>query len=130
MPTPLAPPSDISLNLALSLITASVIPVLLLDGNLSIIAASTSFRDAFDVAVEDVPGVLISGLGKGEWSSPELWSLLKTTADQGAPIYPYEMELISSRGLRHLVLNAQHLDDRVMSLQSSEPQADPQLSFM
>ena len=112
MPTTLTPPSDISLNLALSLIAASVTPVLLLDGNLSIIAASTSFRDAFDIAAEDVPGAWISGLGNGEWRKPELWSSLKAMADQGAPLYLYEMELASSRGPRHLILNAQRLDHR------------------
>ena len=111
MPTTLlAPPSDISLNLALSLISASVAPVLLLDGELCVLAASKSFLESFDVGPEDVPGARLADLGTGEWKVPQLWSLLKATAYSQASIRAYEMDLKSSRGRRRLVLNAQRLD--------------------
>jgi two-component sensor histidine kinase len=108
--TSLAPPSDIALNLALSLISASVAPVLLLDGDLSIVAASQTFLEAFDVGPDDVPGARLADLGNREWNVPQLWSLLKATAYGQASIRAYEMDLKSRRGLRRLVLNAQRLE--------------------
>ena len=107
--TALAPPSDIALNLALSLIAASVAPVLLLDGDLSIVAASHSFLEAFDVGADDIPGARLTDLGGGEWNVPQLWSLLKATAYGQASIRAYEMDLKASRGTRRLVLNVQRL---------------------
>jgi len=110
MPTTFAPPSDISLSLALSLISASVAPVLMLDGDLSVLAASQSFLESFNVGPEDIPGARLADLGTGEWNVPQLWSLLKATAYGQASIRAYEMDLRSSRGVRRLVLNAQRLD--------------------
>ena len=111
--TLLDPPSDIALTLALSLISASVAPVLLLDGDLTIVAASQSFREAFNVGPEDIPGARLADLGDGEWNSPQLWSLLKATAYGQASIRAYEMDLTTSEGVRSLVLNAQRLDNGV-----------------
>lgn len=111
--TATTPPSDIAMNLALSLIAASVAPVLLLDENLAIIAASQSFLEAFDVGLEEVPGAGLADLGNGEWNTPQLWSLLKATAYGQASIKAYEMDLKSGRGNRHLVLNAQRLDNSI-----------------
>ncbi len=111
--TALAPPSDIAMNLALSLIAASVAPVLLLNEDLTVIAASQSFLEGFDVGLEDIPGARLADLGDGEWNTPQLWSLLKATAYGQATIKAYEMDLQSRRGVRHLVLNAQRLDNGV-----------------
>lgn len=108
--TSLAPPSNIALNLALSLVSASVAPVLLLDGDLSIISASQTFLDAFDVNLEGIPGVRLADLGHGEWDVPQLWSLLKATAYGQASIHAYEMDLKSRRGVRRLLMNAQRLE--------------------
>ena len=111
--TLLHPPSDIALNLALSLIAASVAPVLLLDGDLAVVAASESFREAFDVGPEDIPGARLADLGSGQWNSPQLWSLLKVTAYGQASIRAYEMDLATSEGVKRLVLNAQRLDNGI-----------------
>ena len=46
MMTLTAPVPDFSLDLALSLVTASVAPVLLLDGDLEVVAASQSFSSS------------------------------------------------------------------------------------
>ena len=108
--TPLAPPSDIALNLALSLISASVAPVLLLDGDLSVVAASQSFLAAFAVDREAIPGVSLAELGSGEWNAPQLGSLLKATAYGQASLRTWEMDVKSGRGARRLVLNARRLD--------------------
>jgi len=107
--TPLATSSDIALNLALSLISASVAPVLLLDGDLSIVAASQSFLETFDIGTDRVAGVKMADLGGGEWNTPPLWALLKATAYGQAAIPAYEMDLASPSGSRRLVLNAQRL---------------------
>jgi two-component system, sensor histidine kinase PdtaS len=107
--TSLAPPSDIALNLALSLISASVAPVLLLDADLSIVAASQSFLDAFEVGPEDIPGARLADLGGGEWNVPQLWSLLKATAYGQAPLRAFEMDLNARDGVRRLILNVQRL---------------------
>lgn len=108
--TPPHEPADIALSLALSLIAASVAPVLLLDGDLSVIAASQSFIATFDVDPDDVPGARLAELGDGEWNVPQLWSLLKATAYSQATIRAYELDMKTRRGLRHLILNAQRLD--------------------
>ncbi|WP_298161065.1 sensor histidine kinase [Brevundimonas sp.] len=107
--TSLAPPSDIALNLALSLISASVAPVLLLDGDLSIVAASQSFLDAFDVGPEDIPGARLADLGRGEWHVPRLLSLLKAAARGEASIHALEVDLDTGDGQRRLILNVQRL---------------------
>jgi len=107
---PPPPPSDIALSLALSLIAASVMPVLLLDGDLSVVAASQSFMATFGVDPEDVPGAKLADLGDGEWNAPQLWSLLKATAYSQASIQAYEIDITTRRGVRHLILNAQRLD--------------------
>jgi two-component system, sensor histidine kinase PdtaS len=110
MSTSLDPPHDTALNLALSLISASVAPVLLLDGDLAVVAASQSFMETFNVGLEDIPGARLADLGDGEWNVPQLWSLLKATAYGQASIRAYEMDLRSSQGVRRLVVNAQRLD--------------------
>jgi two-component sensor histidine kinase len=107
--TSLAPPSDIALNLALSLISASVAPALLLDDDLSIVAASQSFLEAFDVGPEDIPGARLADLGEGEWNVPQLWSLLKATAYGQASSRAFEMDLNTRDGVRRLILNVQRL---------------------
>ena len=111
--TAIDPPSDIATSLALSLIAASVSPVLLLDEDLAIIAASQSFLDAFDVGPDAIPGARLSDLGGGAWKAPQLRSLLHATAHGQASIKAYEMTLMSRQGARHLVLNAQRLDNGI-----------------
>lgn len=105
------PSSDGPLGLALAVVGASAIPLLLLDGNLSIIAASESFWDRFDVDPSRSLGRHVSQLGRGEWNAPRLRSLLVATADGDAEISAYEMDFKGSRhGLRRLVLNARKLN--------------------
>lgn len=111
--TAIAPPSDIALNLALSLIAASVAPVLLLDEDLAIVAASQTFLDAFDVEPGSIPGARLAELGHGDWNAPQLSSLLKATACGQESIDEYELDVASCQGVRHLVLNAQRLDNGI-----------------
>lgn len=108
MATP--PPPDAPLGLALAVVGFSEIPLLLLDGDLSVIAASDSFWEQFDLDPARSLGRHLSQLGRGEWNAPRLRSLLTATADGDAEISAYEMDFKGARcGLRRLVLNARKL---------------------
>jgi two-component sensor histidine kinase len=108
---PTLPAPDIGLNLALAVIASSSAPLLLLDGGLLVIAASASFSGAFEVDGASIVGRKLSDLGNGEWSIPQLSSLLKATASGHANIDAYEMDLaLKNHGARRLVVNAQKLD--------------------
>ncbi|MHB8530447.1 MAG: sensor histidine kinase [Caulobacteraceae bacterium] len=96
-------------SLTLAVIASSNAPQLLLDGELTVIAVSTSFCLAFHVEPASVAGRPVFALGGGEWDLPQLRSLLEATARGDAEIPAYEMDLASSRGTRRLVLNAHRL---------------------
>jgi two-component sensor histidine kinase len=101
---------DVSLNLVLAVIASSNAPLLLLDGDCKVIAASTSFCHAFQVEQADVPGCQLFALGNGEWDVPQLRSLLTATVAGHADIAAYEMDLRpKGRGTRRLVVNAKRL---------------------
>jgi two-component sensor histidine kinase len=97
--------------LALAVVASSNAPLLLLDSNLTVIAASGSFCRAFQIEPDHVAGRPLPSLGKGEWNVPQLTGLLKATASGFAQVEGYEMELVrEGRGNRCLVLNATKLD--------------------
>jgi two-component system, sensor histidine kinase PdtaS len=109
-PQPLAHP-DVVLNLALAVIASSTAPLLLLNGDLTLIAASNSFCHAFQINPASVPGRALRSLGLGEWNQPQLMSLLKSTAAGYAEVEGYEIDLNrEDRQGRRLVLNAEKLD--------------------
>jgi two-component sensor histidine kinase len=106
---PLLP--DAANSLALAVVASSNSPVLLLDGEMKVVAASASFCRAFKIDPADAPGREIFVLGSGEWDAPRLRSLLKATLSGHAEIDEYEMDLKrAGEAPRHLVLNAQQLD--------------------
>jgi two-component system, sensor histidine kinase PdtaS len=109
---PHSPPDPaVALNLALALVASSTAPLLLLDKDLSVIMASTSFCSAFQIDSAKTQGCLLSELGLGEWNVPQLSSLLDATASGFAEIEGYEMDLKrEGRDTRRLVLNAKKLD--------------------
>jgi two-component sensor histidine kinase len=95
--------------LALALVAASDAPILLLDGDLDVVAASDSFSRAFQLAPAAVNGHSLFALGAGEWDVPQLRSLLRLTLS-GAPVGDYEMDLKRpGRGERRLVLTCHQL---------------------
>jgi len=102
---------EMALDLALAVIASSNAPLLLLDGDLAVLAASTSFCRAFQIDPANVPGHQLFELGAGEWDVRQLRSLLKATTSGHAKIEAYEMDLCrEGRETRRLVLNAQKLD--------------------
>lgn len=114
---------DIALDLALSLLAASVAPVLPLDGELEVIAASQSFLEQLDVDPDSVPGCRLADLSQREWNVPQIWSLLKATAYGQADIKAYEMDLKpAGRPARRLVLHARRLNQQSQTRRS--PVAD------
>lgn len=98
-------------GLVLAVVASSTAPLLLLDGDMRVIAASSSFCGAFHLKPAEVPGRLLSELGSGEWGAPQLASLLKATASGKAAVEAYEMDLkVKDSPPRKLVLNAKKLD--------------------
>ena len=103
--------SDVALNLALAVIASSTAPLLLLDGELMLIAASRSFYQSFQLDPGSAAGHTLAELGAGEWGVPQLVFLLKATAAGYADVEGYEIDLNRpGREGRRLVLNAKKLD--------------------
>ncbi|MGZ9098995.1 MAG: sensor histidine kinase [Brevundimonas sp.] len=99
------------LSLAMAVVGSSTAPLLLLDGDLNIIAASASFFTTFDIDPAGAAGESLFSLGGGEWNLPRLRSLLTATLSGAADVEAYEMDLRSERlGARSLLLNAHLLN--------------------
>jgi len=97
-------------TLALALVASSDAPILLLDGDLAVIAASASFSHAFQIDPASAAGRSIFSLGSGEWDVPQLRSLLRLTLSGAADVGPYEIDLKrAGRDLRRLVITAHQL---------------------
>ena len=104
-------PEATALSLMLAVIASSDAPLVLLDGELRVVAASASFCRAFQIDPASVPGNRFSTLGQGEWDVPQLNSLLEGTASGAAEVYGYEFELNrDGRDQRLLIINAHKLD--------------------
>lgn len=107
-PTPIN--DDGSLTLALAVVGSSVAPLVLLDGDLKVIAASASFLTEFQIDPAGAVGEPFLSLGDGEWNLPRLRSLLSATLSGAAAVEAYEIELKSRHlGDRALLLNARLL---------------------
>ena len=82
-------------------------PILVLDQNLRIIAASRSFYQTFQLARQNVRGHLLYEIDDGQWDIPELRTLLETIAKDHAPIDGYEVDREFPKiGRRFMCLNA------------------------
>ena len=107
--TPLRPESSSSLGLAL--VMASSTPLILLNEQLVVQAASGSFCRAFSIDPGSVVGLELFAMGNGEWDIPQLRSLLTSIASGAAAVDAYEMDLKrAGEPVRCLILNAQMLD--------------------
>lgn len=98
-------------SLMLAVIASSDTPLVLLDGDLKIIAASASFCRVFQIDPANVSGNRLSELGQGEWNVPQLNALLEGTAFGAAEVHAYEFDL--KRGEekpRLIVINARKLE--------------------
>ncbi|PTS80776.1 histidine kinase [Sphingomonas sp. HMWF008] len=98
-------------SLGLALVFSSATPLVLLDAGLVVKAASRSFCSAFELDPKTVIDTKLSELGSGEWSVPQLGSLLRATVSGNAAIEAYEFDLVRiGRPTRNLVVNAHKLD--------------------
>lgn len=111
MKTQVPPGATEPLSLAMAVVGSSTAPLLLLDGELNVLAASASFCRSFDIDPASVDGQGLAELGNGEWGVPRLFSLLMATASGFAKVEAYEMDLKrKDKEPRRLVLNAHKLD--------------------
>ncbi|MEG3143338.1 histidine kinase dimerization/phosphoacceptor domain -containing protein [Sphingomonas sp. RT2P30] len=107
--TPIAHSAETSLGLAL--VMSSATPLLLLDEELAVRAASSSFCTAFDLDPAAVTGATLPALGTGEWGGRQLRSLLRATVTGDAAVKAYDMDLVRlGHDTRQLVVNAHLLD--------------------
>jgi two-component sensor histidine kinase len=103
--------ADVTLDLALAVIASSTAPLLLLNGDLTLIAASESFCRAFQIDAASVPNRPLRELGAGEWDLPQLIALIKATASGYAEIDGYEIDFHrKGHENRRLVLNVRKLE--------------------
>ena len=98
-------------SMSIALISSSFSPLVLLNEDLTIIAASNSFCLAFDVDCTGVTGKKLADLGQGEWNVRQLDSLLRATVAGNASIEVYEMDLVrAGKETQCLLINAHTLD--------------------
>jgi PAS domain S-box-containing protein len=82
-------------------------PLVVLDHDLRVIAASRSFYKTFHLVREDVRGHLLYEVDGGQWDIPELRDLLETIGNGQATIEGYEVEReFPTIGHRVMLLNA------------------------
>lgn len=98
-------------TLALAIVKSSAAPVLLLDGSLTALAASTSFCRTFQLQANAIVNRSLADIGAGEWNAPQLDALLKATGAGFSNIQDYEMDFAQKgKPLRRLMINATKLD--------------------
>ena len=110
MTAPQPSSEDVALSLTLAVVSSSPAPMLLLDGQLTVITASRSFCDAFEVGPADLEGRSLYELGRGEWDMPQLRALMTATASGEASAGPHEMDFKRPRSPnRRLIVEARRL---------------------
>jgi two-component sensor histidine kinase len=85
-------------------------PLLVLDQDLRVVAASRSFYLRFKMVPREVQGRPVYALGDGQWNIPELRLLLEKILPQHALMEDYEVQLdFSGLGRRAMLLNARQV---------------------
>ena len=106
------PAADPVTKLAEAMVIDSETPLIMLDDDLTVIAASLSFCRTFGLDCTILPGSSILEMGDGEWDVARLRSLLRATGSGGANIEKYELPLRDREGggERCLELSAHRLE--------------------
>jgi two-component sensor histidine kinase len=105
------PPNETVTSLAMALVESSKAPLLLLDDDVVVIGASTSFCNTFNLDPATIVNRRLADLGAGEWDVPQLNSLLMATIAGAAEIDAYEMDLVrEGKATCRLILSAHKLD--------------------
>ena len=111
MVEPMPLPNETVTSLAMALVKSSKAPLLLLDDEVVVIGASTSFCNAFNLDPVTIANRRLADLGAGEWDVPQLNSLLLATIAGAAEIDAYEMDLVrEGKATCRLILSAHKLD--------------------
>jgi chemotaxis protein methyltransferase CheR len=85
-------------------------PILVLDRDLRVVAASRSFYSAFKASPEETQGRLLYELGDGQWDIPKLRVLLEKIIPEHGVMEGYEVEHeFPGLGLRTMCLNARQV---------------------
>jgi two-component sensor histidine kinase len=104
-------PNEAVNSLAMALVESSKAPLLLLDEDVVVIGASSSFCNAFNLDPSTIANHRLADLGAGEWDVPQLNSLLLATIAGAAEIEAYEMDLVrEGKKTCRLILTAHKLD--------------------
>ncbi|MDP3581895.1 MAG: PAS domain-containing sensor histidine kinase [Ignavibacteria bacterium] len=86
-------------------------PLLILDKDFRIVAASRSFYNFFKVSSDETIGKLIYDLGNRQWNIPKLRELLETILPEKTTFDDYEVvHNFSTIGKRTLLLNARQIE--------------------
>lgn len=88
----IAIPEGIALALSHAIIDTVRDPLLVLDHNQRIVAASRSFYQTFKLAGHDLRGHVLFDIDGGQWNIPELRELLDTIAKDRETIEGYEVD--------------------------------------
>lgn len=85
-------------------------PMLVLDGQLSVTAASRSFYDVFKTTPDETMGCMVYDLGQGEWNNPALRLLLERILPEQGVMNNFEIEQdFPHLGMRTMLLNARQV---------------------
>jgi two-component sensor histidine kinase len=104
-------PNETVTSLAMALVESSKTPLLLLDDDVVVIGASTSFCNTFNLDPATIANRRLADLGGGEWDVPQLNSLLMASIGGAAEIDAYEMDLVrEGKATCRLILSAHKLD--------------------
>lgn len=104
-------PNETVTSLAMALVESSKSPLLLLDEDLVVVGASTSFCNTFNLDPATIANHRLADLGAGEWNVPQLNSLLRATLAGAPEIDAYEMDLVrQDKATSRLILSAHKLD--------------------
>jgi two-component sensor histidine kinase len=101
---------DDGLVLAQAIVDTLREPLLVLDNDLRVVAASRSFYLTFKVNRQDVQGRPVYALGNGQWNIPELRVLLEEILPQHTVMEAYEVQHeFAGIGRRTMLLNAREV---------------------
>ena len=96
-----------SITLAQAVVDTVRDPLVVLDNDLRVVAASRSFYNTFRLVREDVRGNLLYEIDGGQWDIPELRELLGTISNGQAAVEGYEIDReFPAIGRRVMLLNA------------------------
>jgi PAS domain-containing protein len=98
--------------LAEAIVDAIREPLLVLDPDLRVLAASRSFYRTFAVTPRKTEGQLVFALGDGQWNIPGLRALLEDIIPKRRTVEAYEVKHeFPSIGRRVMLLNARRVFD-------------------